>query len=275
MFWSRLKAASRWLLYTGAGSRQRAAASKSCSYNSNFKQNFSKAHFSLFPLQEVCFVPCTSCVSKMSVFSSGRKVIVFFGGLVSCVHLTAMGNEVKGAFSASVRCLSQRAVGFLGCLYYLSRDFMSPNNKLLAQPCHWGLSHFVCQHVHVLFFTQPCFTQPIACSFKTRFANSIAMLEITKEGANGCGCYCKPDFHRPSRAWHVGGKFSNGAPAVAAVPKQSGLCCQPGAEAGASSAAASCKAQAALAPSGAFPEGPGVVLSSAGLVLGEPRKLWG
>lgn len=33
--------------------------------------------------------------------------------------------------------------------------------------------------------------------------------------------------------------------------------------------------QAALAPSGAFPEGPGVVLSSAGPALGEPRKLWG
>lgn len=82
------------------------------------------------------------------------------------------------------------------------------------------------------FFTKPRFSQRIAHSFKARFANSIAMLEITKEGADGCDCYCKPDFHRPSRAWHFGGKFSNRAPAVAAVPEWSGLCCQPGAEAG-------------------------------------------
>lgn len=34
----------------------------------------------------------------MDVFSSGRKVVVFFEVFVSCVHLTAMWNDVKGAF---------------------------------------------------------------------------------------------------------------------------------------------------------------------------------
>ena len=87
----------------------------------------------------------------MGVFSSGRKVFVFFEVFVSCVYLTAVWNDVKGAFSESVCCLSQRAPRVLGCLYYLSSDFMSLNNKLLAEPCHWGLSHFVCQCVHVLF----------------------------------------------------------------------------------------------------------------------------
>lgn len=86
----------------------------------------------------------------MGVFFSGRKVVVFFEVFVSCVHLTAAWNDMKGAFSGSVSCLSQRAARVLGCLYYLSSDFMSLNNKLLAQPCHWGLSHFVCQCVHVL-----------------------------------------------------------------------------------------------------------------------------
>lgn len=67
------------------------------------------------------------------------------------MHLTAMWNNMKRAFSESLCFLSQRAAGVLGCLHYLSSDFMLLNNKLLAQPCRWGLSHFVCQYVHVLF----------------------------------------------------------------------------------------------------------------------------
>jgi len=56
-----------------------------------------------------------------------------------------------------------------------------------------------------------------------KFANSIVMLEITKEGADGCGCYCKPNFHRLSGAWRVRGKFSKGSPAAVSEPLDS--CC--------------------------------------------------
>lgn len=50
----------------------------------------------------------------MGVFSSGRKLIVSFGVFVPYVLLTATGNAVKGPFSASVRCLSQRAARVFG-----------------------------------------------------------------------------------------------------------------------------------------------------------------
>lgn len=178
---------------------------------------------------------------------------------MSCVHLTAMWNDAKGAFSGSVSSLNQRAARVLGCLYYLSSDFMSLNNKLLAQPCHWGLSHFVCQCVHVLF-SKSHLCQPIVWSFKVKFANSIIMLEITKEGANGCSCYCKPDFHRLSRAWHIRGKFIKRGPAAAAVAEQLDFCCQPRMEAGPwKLLTVSCNALSGLGPSGSlkcysFPE---------------------
>lgn len=96
-------------------------------------------------------------------------------------------------------------------------------------------------------------SQPIVGSFKAKFANSIIMLAITKEAANGCSCYCKPDFHRLSRAWHIRGKFSKRGPAAAAVPKQLDFCCQPGMEAGLGKLlTVSCNALSALAPVGAL-----------------------
>lgn len=79
------------------------------------------------------------------------------------------------------------------------------------------------------------------------------MLAITKEAANGCSCYCKPDFHRLSRAWHIRGKFSKRGPAAAAVPKQLDFCCQPGMEAGLGKLlTVSCNALSALTPVGAL-----------------------
>lgn len=106
--WSRLKTERRWLLSVRERMDQRGTF-KSCSHNSNFKQNFPRAHFSLLPLWEERLNSCSSYVSKLGIFSSGWKVIVSFEVFVPCVHLTAMGNAVKGPFSASVCCLSQRA----------------------------------------------------------------------------------------------------------------------------------------------------------------------
>lgn len=79
-------------------------------------------------------------MNKMSVLFSDRKVFLFlevcFGFFsVACVHLSATWNEVKVAFSESVCCLGQRTARVLGCRYYLSGEFMSLNNKLLAQSC--------------------------------------------------------------------------------------------------------------------------------------------
>lgn len=110
------------------------------------------------------------------------------------------------------------------------------------------------------FFAKSHLSQPIVWPFNVKFANSIIMLEITKEGANGCSCYCKPDFHRLSRAWRIGGKFSKRGPAAAAVTEPLDFCCQPQTEAGPwKLLTTSCNSLSGLGPSGgltrySFPE---------------------
>lgn len=100
------------------------------------------------------------------------------------------------------------------------------------------------------FFAKSHLSQPIVWSFKAKFANSIIMLEITKERANGCSYHCKPDFHRLSRAWHIRGKFSKRGAAAAAAPEQLDFCSQPWTEAGPQKfLTASCNVLSGLSPS--------------------------
>lgn len=108
----------------------------------------------------------------------------------------------------------------------------------------------LCVSVCTCAFLLSLISQPIVWSFKAKFANSIIMLEITKEGANGCSCYCKPDFHRLSRAWHMRGKFGKRGPAAVALSEQLDFCCQPQIEAGPwNLLATSCNALRGLSPS--------------------------
>lgn len=131
MSWSRLG-----LKVVGSPLRQRGGYKEQLLPKAPFRIQISSKTFpkptSVFFLCEKSALPppCASYMSKRASFFWQKGTCFLRVCFVSHPHLTALWNVVKGAFFECVCRLCQMAARGLGCLYYVSSDFMSLNNKL-------------------------------------------------------------------------------------------------------------------------------------------------